>query len=789
MVSRIPHGVTLSQISIAIGGQPDISFFVFHHGTDTVYLLLYVDDIVLIASSQGLLHYTIEALQLELTMKNLESFTTSLGCRFSDAVVGPSSSIVTITAVKDTTDFRSLAVSHLHSPNIPYGHSVFGTPPAAIHTAFHADCAGFPNTRKSTSGYACFFLGDNLVSWSYKRQNTVSRSSAKAEYPVIANFVADATWIPQVLEELHIPLQCATLVYCDNISSVHISSKSAKNTEMEQELLKAQKCSHDNMDKLHDVEKNYVHLRDNLKNLEDKISNLEDENHLLRQKALNLSPRHSRTGSHHFGASPCSPRSFNESSPVKLAPLPHNLTELRRSRMNSDRHEDYHDVLQRCIKDDMGFKKGKPVAACIIYKCLLHWGVFEAERTTIFDFIIHTINAILKTENENDILPYWLANASALLCMLQRNLRSKGFIMAPSRSSSDTHLSERANELRMSCPYTSAQNGKAERMIRTTNDASLPARFGRRVSTPPPTCSTVSPPLPPRLPFLTTPSSVPLLATITSVSLGVRVTLTPPPLLLTSWHPARLSVCFSVTHLTTRGTAALTSLLVGSLSRGTSAMKEEYAALLANQTWDLVPRPSGCNVVTGKWIGMHKRRADGTLDRYKARWVLRGFTQRPGVDYDETFSPVVKPATVRTVLSLAISRSWPVHQLDVKNAFLHGTLTETVYCSQPAWFVDPARPEMAPRAWYSRFATFLVTLGFTEAKSDTSLFVYCHGAETAYLLLYVDDIVLTASSQHLLQRIIGSLQQEFAMKDLGVLHHFLGVTVELHPSGLLLHQR
>ncbi|WVZ57825.1 hypothetical protein U9M48_008164 [Paspalum notatum var. saurae] len=97
--------------------------------------------------------------------------------------------------------------------------------------------------------------------------------------------------------------------------------------------------------------------------------------------------------------------------------------------------------------------------------------------------------------------------------------------------------------------------------------------------------------------------------------------------------------------------------------------------------------------------------------------------------------------------------------------------------------------KQAPRVWYSRFATFLVTLGFTKAKSDTSLFVYCHGAETAYLLLYVDDIVLTASSQHLLQRIISSLQQEFAMKDLGVLHHFLGVTVEPRPSGLLLHQR
>jgi hypothetical protein len=91
-----------------------------------------------------------------------------------------------------------------------------------------------------------------------------------------------------------------------------------------------------------------------------------------------------------------------------------------------------------------------------------------------------------------------------------------------------------------------------------------------------------------------------------------------------------------------------------------AAIEDEYGALMSNGAWDLVPRPQSSNVVTGKWVFTHKFCADETFDRYKARWVLRGFTQRPGVDYDETFSPVVKPATVRMVLVTAVSHNWPI---------------------------------------------------------------------------------------------------------------------------------
>jgi hypothetical protein len=97
------------------------------------------------------------------------------------------------------------------------------------------------------------------------------------------------------------------------------------------------------------------------------------------------------------------------------------------------------------------------------------------------------------------------------------------------------------------------------------------------------------------------------------------------------------------------------------------------------------------------------------------------------------------------------------------------------------------RLKQAPRAWYSQFATYLLSLGFVEAKADTSLFIFCRGADTVYLLLYVDDIIMTASSTTLLCHTIFALQREFVMKNLGPLHHFLGITVERRPDGMFLH--
>ena len=121
-------------------------------------------------------------------------------------------------------------------------------------------------------------------------------------------------------------------------------------------------------------------------------------------------------------------------------------------------------------------------------------------------------------------------------------------------------------------------------------------------------------------------------------------------------------------------------------------MDDEYASLLSNNMWTLVPPPSMANVIGCKWVHKVKQKAYGFIERHKARLVAQGFDQQPRVDYDETFSPVVKPITIQLVLTMAVSKGWDVHQLDVKNDFLHGALTETIFMRQPQGYANPTRP-------------------------------------------------------------------------------------------------
>src|SRR5713226_3737955 len=164
-------------------------------------------------------------------------------------------------------------------------------------------------------------------------------------------------------------------------------------------------------------------------------------------------------------------------------------------------------------------------------------------------------------------------------------------------------------------------------------------------------------------------------------------------------------------------------------------MIKEYQSVMKNDVWDVVPRPKGKSVVTSKWIYKIKHAADGSIEKYKARFVARGFSQKEGIDYEETFAPVARYTSIRAIMALASMMKWDLHQMDVKTTFLNGVIEEEVYIEQPQGFeVEDKRTHVcklkkvlyglkqAPTAWYGRIDSFLTSMGFAKSKADPNLY-------------------------------------------------------------------
>uniref|UniRef100_A0A2N9I834 Integrase catalytic domain-containing protein n=1 Tax=Fagus sylvatica TaxID=28930 RepID=A0A2N9I834_FAGSY len=232
------------------------------------------------------------------------------------------------------------------------------------------------------------------------------------------------------------------------------------------------------------------------------------------------------------------------------------------------------------------------------------------------------------------------------------------------------------------------------------------------------------------------------------------------------------------------------------------AMKEELDALLKTGTWDLVDLPAGKSAIGCKWVYKIKTRSDGTVDRYKARLVAKGFTQEYGIDYEETFAPVARLSSVRTLIAVSASRHWPLFQMDVKNAFLNGELTEEVYMQLPPGFSQPPgfSPKVcrlrralyglkqAPRAWFAKFSSTISQHGFSASSYDSALFFRRSDHGITLLLLYVDDMIITGDDVQGIQDLKRFLGQHFEMKDLGPLSYFLGLEVSSSSDGYYLTQ-
>jgi hypothetical protein len=204
-------------------------------------------------------------------------------------------------------------------------------------------------------------------------------------------------------------------------------------------------------------------------------------------------------------------------------------------------------------------------------------------------------------------------------------------------------------------------------------------------------------------------------------------------------------------------------------------MMEEYQSI---NVWEIVPRTESKSIVTSKWVYNIKHAVDGSIDKYKERFMARGFFQQEGEDYDETFAPVSRYTSIRSIISLATSMCWSLHQMDVKTTFLNEVIEEEVYMEQPQGFaVHPRETHVcrlkkamyglkkAPRDWYAQIDNYLMRLGFSKSYADPNLYYRVVNDAPVILLLYVDDLFMTGEKPLIIQ-CKRELTYEFDMKNL-----------------------
>ncbi|CAL2265196.1 unnamed protein product [Prunus armeniaca] len=194
------------------------------------------------------------------------------------------------------------------------------------------------------------------------------------------------------------------------------------------------------------------------------------------------------------------------------------------------------------------------------------------------------------------------------------------------------------------------------------------------------------------------------------------------------------------------------------------AMEAEMEIIKKNETWELVNRPMEKPVIGVKWVYKTKLNLDGSIQKHKARLVVKGYAQKHGIDFNETFALIARLDTIRTLIALAAQKGWKLYQLDVKSAFLNGVLKEEVYVDQPDGFVIEHSEDkvcklkkalyslkQAPRAWYEEINSYLIDCGYVKSSSEATL--YCKTKEnfgTLIVSIYVDDIVYTRSNEELI---------------------------------------
>lgn len=227
------------------------------------------------------------------------------------------------------------------------------------------------------------------------------------------------------------------------------------------------------------------------------------------------------------------------------------------------------------------------------------------------------------------------------------------------------------------------------------------------------------------------------------------------------------------------------------------AMNDEYKSLMASRTWSLVQLPPGCKAIGSKWVLKQKKDTSGNVVRYKARLVAQGYAQKYGTDFGEVYAPVAMQTTLRVLLTVAGQRRLHVRHIDVKNAYLNGTLEEEIFMRQPPGYAVAGKEEFvcrlnkslyglkqAARVWNETVKTLLRKLGFQQSESDACLFMMKLNSEWIYLLIYVDDMLVVCKDEQWVASFEEKLRNEFEILSLGEVHQFLGVKVTKDTNGI-----
>jgi hypothetical protein len=219
------------------------------------------------------------------------------------------------------------------------------------------------------------------------------------------------------------------------------------------------------------------------------------------------------------------------------------------------------------------------------------------------------------------------------------------------------------------------------------------------------------------------------------------------------------------------------------------AMDAEFKSLKDNETWKLCRLPNGRNAIGCRWILRKKLNANGTINKYKARLVAKGYSQKEGIDYEETFSPVVKFNSIRIIFAIAVNNNLLLHQMDVKTAFLNGNIEEDIYMQQPEGYSNEDGLvcklqrslyglKQSARSWNQRINTVLLELGFQRCNGDNCMYTHGYGTDSWIMIaLYVDDLIIAARSERHLTKIKRQLEDNFEMQDLGELKYCLGLEI------------